>query len=47
MREVLAYRVGGGVINLNLVILNLVRQNALIRTEYISQCHIDSSATMS
>ena len=34
-------------IHLNLMIQNLVRQNALIRTDHISQCHIDSSATMS
>ena len=31
--------------HLNLTIQNLVRQNALIRADYISQCHIDSSAT--
>ena len=34
-------------IHLNLMIQNLVRQNALIRTDHISQCHIDSSAAMS
>ena len=28
-------------IHLNLMIQNLVRQNALIRTDHISQCHID------
>ena len=40
------YRVGGR-IYLNLMIKNVVRQNALIRSDHISQCHIDSSATMS
>ena len=34
-------------IHLNLMIQNLVKQNALIRTDHISRCHIDSSATMS
>ena len=38
---------GGGEIYLNLMIRNVVRQNALIRAHHMSQCHIDSSATMS
>ena len=38
---------GGGRIPLNLMIHNLVRQNTLNRTDHISHCHIDSSATMS
>ena len=46
MREMMMYGRGGG-IYLNLIIQNVVRQNALIRADHISQCHIDSSATMS
>ena len=34
-------------IHLNLIIQNLVRQNALIRTDHISQCHVDSLACLS
>ena len=34
-------------INLNLMIQNRVRQNVMIRTDHISQCHIDSSVIMS
>ena len=37
---------GRGII-LNRKIQNLVTQNAIIRTDHISQCHFDSSATMS
>ena len=40
------YRGEGG-IYLNLMIQNVVRQNALIRADHISLYHIDSSATMS
>ena len=39
------YRGGGG-IYLNLMIQNVVRQNALIRADHMFQCHIDSSATI-
>ena len=42
MREIMMYRGGGG-IYLNLMIQNVVRQ---IRADHMSQCHIDSSATM-
>ena len=45
MREMMMYK-GGGRIYLNNLIQNVVRQNALIRADHISQCHIDSSATM-
>ena len=34
-------------IHLNLFIQKVVKQNALILADHISQCHIDSSATMS
>ena len=45
-KEMMMYRGGGG-IHRNLMIQYLVRQNALIRTDHISQGHIDSSVTMS
>ena len=46
MMEMMMYRGGWGSY-FNLMIQNVVRQNALIRAHHMSQCHIDSSATMS
>ena len=46
LRDMMMYREEGR-IYWNLMIQNIVRQNALIRAYHIFQCQIDSSATMS